>query len=159
MGYIEDIRKKLGHDRLILPGSAVIITDADGRILLQQRDYPKGKWCFPGGLMELGESTRDTAIREVREETGLDVSDLHLMGVYSGPEYLCRAANGDEWYVVTTVYTTSSFEGELQLTDPESVSLQWFDPRKVPETLVMTHRLILKDYLAGNGTKGMNGDS
>ena len=49
MGYIESIRKKLGHDCLILPGSAVIVSNEKGEILLQQRDYPKGKCAFPGG--------------------------------------------------------------------------------------------------------------
>ncbi len=147
MGYIESIRKKLGHECLILPGSAVIISNEKGEILLQQRDYPRGKWCFPGGLMELAESTEDTAVREVWEETGLKVSDLKLMGVYSGSEYLCHAANGDEWYVVTTVYTTSQFEGVAEVHDQESLNVAWFDPRNVPDTLVKTHQKMLKDYI------------
>ena len=147
MGYIESIRKKLGHDCLILPGSAVIVSNEKGEILLQQRDYPKGKWCFPGGLMELAESTEQTAVREVWEETGLKVSDLKLMGVYSGPEYLCHAANGDEWYVVTTVYTTSQFEGVAEVHDQESLNVAGFDPRNTPDTLVKTHQKILKDYI------------
>lgn len=69
------------------------------------------------------------------------------MGVYSGPEYLCHAANGDEWYVVTTVYTTSQFEGVAEVHDQESLNVAWFDPSNVPDTLVKTHQKMLKDYI------------
>ena len=91
--------------------------------------------------------TEETAVREVWEETGLKVSDLKLMGVYSGSEYLCHAANGDEWYVVTTVYTTSQFEGVAEVHDQESLNVAWFDPSNVPDTLVKTHQKMLKDYI------------
>ena len=57
MDYVEELRKLIGHKRIILNGSIVIIRDKDNNLLLQQRTYPKGKWNFPGGLMELGEST------------------------------------------------------------------------------------------------------
>lgn len=106
MGYIEDLRKLIGHKRIVLNGSLVIIENKDGKILMQKRTYPKGKWGLPGGLMELGESTVETAVREVREETNLTVENLKLLGVYSGKDHLCKAENGDEWYVVVTAYTT-----------------------------------------------------
>ena len=67
MGYIEDLRKLIGHKRIVLNGSLVIIENKDGKILMQKRTYPKGKWGLPGGLMELGESTAETAVREVRK--------------------------------------------------------------------------------------------
>lgn len=105
MGYIEDLRKLIGNKCIILNGSIVVIRNESDEILLQQRTYPKGKWNFPGGLMELGESTIETAKREVFEETNLVVDNLKLIGVYSGKDYLCSAENGDQWYVVTTAYT------------------------------------------------------
>ena len=73
MGYIEDLRKIIGHRCISLTGSVVIIKDGEGRILLQKRTHPKGRWGLPGGLMELGESCEETAVREVREETGLEL--------------------------------------------------------------------------------------
>lgn len=147
MGYIEDLRKLVGHRRLILCGSCVVIRDGEGRLLLQERRYPEGRWCFPGGLMELGESTEDTARREVFEETALQLGKLRLIGVYSGPEHLCRARNGDEWYVVNTAYCTRDYTGEAEVHDGESRSLGWFFPDEMPEGLVMSHRQILADYL------------
>ena len=94
MGYIEELRALVGHRRLILCGASVVIRNARGELLLQQRRGPTERWSFPGGLMELGESTEETARREVFEETALTLGAMKLIGVYSGAEHLCRAANG-----------------------------------------------------------------
>ena len=147
MGYIEDLREIVGHRRLILAGASCVIRNDRGELLLQQRVYPAGRWCFPGGLTELGESVEDTARREVREETGLAVGRLALIGVYSGPDHLCRAANGDEWYVVNSAFAALDWQGAPRVSDGESVRLQWFSPDAMPETLVRSHREILRDYL------------
>lgn len=147
MGYIEDLRKKIGHDCVIFPGSVVIITDEDGRILLQKRTHPKGKWGLPGGLMELGESTEETAKREVFEETNLVVDGLELTGIYSGRDYFCTALNGDEWYVVVAAYKTGNYRGELRINDDESESLEWFSPDEIPESIARTHMEIIEDYI------------
>ena len=147
MGYIEDIRKLVGHRRLILCGSSVVIRNEKGELLLQQRRYPAGRWAFPGGLMELGESTEETARREVREETALELGRLRLIGVYSGADALCSAPNGDEWYVVNVAYACDEPRGLARVNDGESVSLGWFRPEEIPGTLVRSHREILADYL------------
>ena len=47
MGYIEDLRKLIGHKRIVLNGSLVIIENKDGKILMQKRTYPKGEWFYP----------------------------------------------------------------------------------------------------------------
>ena len=98
--------------------------------------------------MELGESVEDTARREVYEETALTVGELRLIGVYSGPDHLCRAANGDEWYVVNSAFAALDWSGEPRVNDGESVRLRWVDPAEMPETLVRSHKEILRDYLA-----------
>ena len=133
MGYIEDIRKLVGHRRLILCGSSVVIRNEKGELLLQQRRHPAGRWAFPGGLMELGESTEDTARREVREETALELGK--------------SAPNGDEWYVVNCAYACDEPLGEARVNDEESVSFCWFRPEEIPEGLVRSHKEILRDYL------------
>ena len=148
MGYIESLRSKIGHDCVILPGSAVIIRNESGRILMQQRKDPPGKWALPGGLMELGESAEETAKREIMEETGLELGDLTLLGVYSGKGYLCQAANGDQWYVVTITYIADSYEGAPRVNDDESISFEWIDPLCLPENTAKTHRIMIADYLS-----------
>ncbi|MCL2839439.1 MAG: NUDIX hydrolase [Defluviitaleaceae bacterium] len=147
MGYIEDLRAIIGNKRIILNGCIVFIINPKGQILMQQRKYPLGKWGLPGGLMELGESTEETARREIFEETSLHLGKLSLFGVYSGKKYLCTAQNGDEFYVVTTVYTTSEYTGEVRINDDESLKFEWIDVHSLPENIARTHEDIINDYL------------
>jgi 8-oxo-dGTP pyrophosphatase MutT (NUDIX family) len=145
MGYIEDLRAIIGNKRIILNGCIAFIENPLGEILMQQRKYPYGKWGLPGGLMELGESTEETIKREVYEETGLSLGKLTLFGVYSGKNYLCIAENGDEYYVVTTVYRTTEYSGSLTVNDDESLAKK--KKKELPENIARTHQEIISDYI------------
>jgi 8-oxo-dGTP pyrophosphatase MutT (NUDIX family) len=147
LGYVEDLRKIVGHRPLILVGAVVILIDEAGRILLQQRTHPIDTWGIPGGLMELGESTEEVARREVFEETGLTVQDLKLINVYSGSDNFAVAKNGDEFYVVIVAYYTESFEGKLIIDHTESVTVDFFEPERLPEKILKSHRIILNEFL------------
>lgn len=70
MDYISYIRSKVGHDKVILTFSGGILADDEGRVLLQLRGDKK-TWAIPGGAMELGESTLDTAKREFLKKQAL----------------------------------------------------------------------------------------
>jgi 8-oxo-dGTP pyrophosphatase MutT (NUDIX family) len=147
MGYIEELRAIVGHRPLILVGSLVIMKDEKGRILLQQRKHPYGFWGLPGGLMELGESTEETARREVWEETGLILGNLKMIDVVSGADNFIKAPNGDEFYMVTVVYETSEISGELRMNQQESLDFRYFKTSELPEQIVKSHRRILENYL------------
>ena len=70
----------------LLAADAVIIT-LDGIVLIQRANPPfAGRFALPGGFVEIGETVEAAAIREAREETGLDIDLLGLVGVYSDPE-------------------------------------------------------------------------
>src|SRR5213082_3542447 len=80
-GYLEQLRKKVGHELLLLPSAAVAIHDREkGLLLFKHAD--KGIWVVPGGLIEPGENPADAAVRETWEETGLTVEITGILGVY-----------------------------------------------------------------------------
>ncbi len=83
------------HPESIVPAvSAVIFTDDRKQILLQER-VDNGKWSLPGGQMEPGESVKQAIKREVKEETGIDVNVVKLIGVYSDPEHVIAYSDGE----------------------------------------------------------------
>lgn len=98
--------------RIIVTGGA-IIQDQQGRILLQKRsDY--GNWGLPGGGMEPGESIEETMKREVFEETGLEVIEYDLYGIYSGPRMQYRYPDGNEVVFVMFIFNAQAdIEGRM----------------------------------------------
>lgn len=153
MGYVENLRQLVGHQPLILNGSLVIFLNEDNQVLLQERKSPLGYWGLIGGLMELGESTEEAARREVFEETGMILPSVELFNVFSGRDFFVRVAeNGDEFYVVTTVYLAKDFSGEPVVNDNESLSFNWFKFDEIPYAkIVKAQRLILKEMVAKLG--------
>src|SRR5690554_3778675 len=103
--YVKEMRKMIGTHPLLLCGASVIIFDDRNRVLMTRRS-DNNAWCFPGGSIDLGESTEDTAKREVLEETGLIVNNLELFDVFSGQELHYIYPHGDEVFVVDVVYKT-----------------------------------------------------
>lgn len=146
MGYVEELRSIIGHRPIILVGANVIVTDDQGRVLLQKRREPKGIWGLPGGLMELGESVEETARREVQEETGLIVGELTLIGVFSGSDYYIKVSNGDEFYVVAIAYIAMDVTGEAIVNDEESLEVAYAHLDQLPDKMAKTHREMLDQY-------------
>ncbi|MEF7560520.1 NUDIX hydrolase [Bacillus thuringiensis] len=134
MGYIEELRKVVGSRPLNLAGVAVAVFNEQGQILLQQRQ--NGIWGFPGGFVELGESTEEAGRREVLEETGVEIGTLQLISVFSGKEFFVKLPNGDEFYPITIAYLCKDIKGGLLKADGiESLSVQFFDFDKLPENI------------------------
>jgi ADP-ribose pyrophosphatase YjhB (NUDIX family) len=147
LGYIEEIRAIVGHRPIILVGAVVIVIDNYGQILLQQRKHPEGYWAIPGGLMELTESTEETARRELFEETKLKIGELMLINVYSGPQNYIKAQNGDEFYVVTTAYYSTDYRGELLVDKSESLDFKFYNVRQLPNQIVKSHKVIINEFM------------
>lgn len=134
MGYIFDLRKKIGHAPVFMPSACVLIVDPQNRILLQKRK-DNGFWGYPGGALELGESLEECAKREVLEETGLTVTELSYFTHSSGEEMHYTYPNGDEVYIVETVFLCTKYTGELKVQESEAVEQRFFDLHSLPENI------------------------
>lgn len=121
-------------------GTNVVIMQA-GKILLTKRsDIPV--WCLPGGGVDAGESVAQTAVREVREETGLQVQLTRLVGVYSRPTW---GLDGDH----VLLFTAVPIGGQLQAQESEVVEQGYFEPDNLPQPLLWWHLQRIADALAG----------
>ena len=153
MEYWKQLRQKVGHDKVILNCAGAAIIDGNNRVLLQKRT-DKDCWSFPGGVMDLGESFEETAVREVREETGLDVTVQELVGVYS--KYSDEYHNGDKSQPVLVLFKCSIIGGDLRCDGDETSELMYFDLNDMPELLNKQHEDMftdLKEYLKGGKVK------
>jgi 8-oxo-dGTP diphosphatase len=104
---------------------AVIIED--GRVLLVKRGHPPlaGEWSIPGGVLELGETLREAALREAREETCLAVETADLLGVY---DRVLRDDDGHTIYHFVLVdFLCGRVGGEAQAAD-DADEVRWFTP-------------------------------
>ncbi|CCY88466.1 nTP pyrophosphohydrolase including oxidative damage repair enzyme [Mycoplasma sp. CAG:956] len=118
---------------LLQDGAAAIIVNDKGQILLQSR-ADRDKWGLPGGCQELGERFQDTVIREIKEETNLDVNeeDLELIDMVSGSSRRNDYSNGDVVINNTALYCVRNYSGELKW-DSESKNMKFFHLDNLPE--------------------------
>ncbi|MCR4581275.1 MAG: NUDIX domain-containing protein [Bacilli bacterium] len=131
--------ERICHIPFIQTGAAIIIRNPQGQILLQERT-DRNKWGLPGGCQDLGESLRDTAVREAYEETGikLDPNEIILIDTLSGESRKNSYPNGDIVYNNTSLYLGDvSIEDASNLKgDSETKRLQFFNTEEVPDNLM-----------------------
>ena len=118
---------------LLQDGAAAIIVNDKGQILLQSRS-DRDMWGLPGGCQELGERFQDTIIREIKEETNLNVKeeDLELIDIVSGSSRRNSYPNGDVVINNTVLYCVKRYSGELSW-NHESKNMKFFDLDNLPE--------------------------
>lgn len=123
-GHIGRVRAILGSHLLVVPGVACAVVDADDRLLML-RHAESGRWVLPGGAVEPDEQPAAAAVRETREETGIEVRPLTIVAVDGGPEHHQRYRNGDEVSYVTTVFRCEPVGGRLEGDGDEALELRW----------------------------------
>jgi ADP-ribose pyrophosphatase YjhB (NUDIX family) len=130
----------------VVPSTTAVVTDEHDRIvLIKRRD--NDLWALPGGGMELGESIVDTAVREVKEETGLDVEVTGLIGVYTNPSHVMAYTDGEVRQQFSLCFTTRLLGGDL-LADSESTDIAWTPSQDIPSlNMHPSMRLRIQHYL------------
>ena len=146
MDYIQNIRKKVGKDKIILNFTCGILSQS-GKILLQKR-ADKGRWGLPGGAIELGESALEALVREFYEETGIEVRAEKLLNVYT--KYSDSYPNGDEAQVLTILYLVSSKNSIPTnfFSNDETLELGFFDHIDIQniEIVNQQHQDMINDF-------------
>jgi len=130
--------ERLGRNGELRIGcSATIFDENRQKVLLTRRD-DNGLWCLPGGHMDPGESAEECCVREVLEETGLQVRVKRLTGVYSNPHQLVVYRDGEQAHFVVLNFEVEVVGGELGLSE-ETTEAGYFSLDEI-ETLAIHDR-------------------
>jgi ADP-ribose pyrophosphatase YjhB (NUDIX family) len=113
--------------RRIVPAVSVVVTNDAGEILLIKRtdnDY----WALPGGTVDIGESLPQAAIRETREETGVDCEITGLSGIYTDPGHVILYTSNGEVRQEFSIVVTARATGGQPTPSSESSEVRWIAP-------------------------------
>jgi 8-oxo-dGTP pyrophosphatase MutT (NUDIX family) len=128
--FVVELRRKIGHDLLWLPGAIGVVFDADGRVLLGQRS-DNGKWTLITGMLEPGEQPAQGLAREVLEETGISVDVESLIDVRA--DRPVEFVNGDKVQFLSLTFRCRAVGGTAQVGDDESIDVGWFHLNELPD--------------------------
>ena len=132
------------YPRPAVTADCVVMTnEATPKVLLIQRGSEpfKGCWAFPGGFMNMDETTEQCAVRELEEETGLKVNNLHQIGAYS------KVDRDPRCRTITVAYLTIIDAPVNVIGQDDAANAQWFPISKLP-ALAFDHDEILQDAIA-----------
>ncbi|MGH2508078.1 MAG: NUDIX domain-containing protein [Ktedonobacteraceae bacterium] len=115
----------------IVPSASTIALNQEGKILLQQRS-DTNVWALPGGAMEIGETIGQTAIRETKEETGLDVELDSIVRIYTNPHHVVAFSDGEVRQQFSVCFACHIIGGSLQVSD-ESFAVGFFSPQEIEQ--------------------------
>jgi 8-oxo-dGTP diphosphatase len=129
-------------------GIGVMIQNDKGEVLLNLRkgSHGDGEWAFPGGHLEFGETVFETAKREAKEETGLDVDDFELISVFDEMRYI----ESDGKHYINLTVMAHAHSGKPKIMEPEKCKNQkWFKLDEVPENMFESSEAAIKNFKAG----------
>jgi 8-oxo-dGTP diphosphatase len=125
--------------------TAIIPYPHDKILLVKRRTLPfRGYWALPGGRVDPGETVEQTIVREVKEETGLDIAvvskigEYHEQGVQDGAEY--------DYY--PACFLVKVVSGEIKKQESEIEEVKLFSLKDVPATLAFEHAQMIKEYVS-----------
>jgi len=130
-----------GRYRVPSPTVDAVIYDAAKGIVLVRRKNPPLGWALPGGFVDYGERVEHAAVREAKEETGLDVELVALVGVYSDP------ARDARMHTISTVFAARARNLESLAGGDDALVARFFPLNSLPADIVFDHREIISDFV------------
>lgn len=153
MGYISALRSKIGQDKFIHPAARILIENEEGEFLFIERK-DNGQLGIPAGALEENETIEECIRREVKEETGLQIDQLELIGISSAPgNETVTYPNGDQIQYFTIEFYSNSWHGEINIYDKSEVHKALFMKRDNVARLPKNERGIIHslDYYLKTG--------
>lgn len=142
---------RIGRNGTVLLGCSAVVFDHERENILLTRRTDNGRWCLPGGALDPGETVTESCIREVREETGLEVEVVRLVGVYSDPHRLVEYADGNRFHLISLNFEAKVVGGKLTYSDETSEFL-WTSPDQLDQVDLMEHHVErITDALEADG--------
>ena len=140
---------RIGKNGTIRVGCSAVIFDQHREKILLTRREDNNQWCLPSGGMEPGESASEACIREVEEETGLQVAIKRLIGIYTTPHELIVYRDGNKIQLVALCFEAEIVAGELRLSC-ETTEYGFFSYQEIQELdLLLNHTQRIKDAYSG----------
>jgi ADP-ribose pyrophosphatase YjhB (NUDIX family) len=133
-----------------IPAVNAVIFNRQREVLLTRRSdkvREPGKWCLPGGHLEIGEPWETAVIREVAEETGLGVRAAKLFGIYSDPKLTVTLEKLPEGYFgqfVCAGFLVTDFDGDVNPNE-EVDDWDWFSIHNLPDPMMKSHPVRITD--------------
>jgi ADP-ribose pyrophosphatase YjhB (NUDIX family) len=124
--HVARLRAVVGHELLSLPSVSVLPVDAECRVLLVRHVGHADGWAVLGGAVDVGESPAQAAVREAREEIGVEIRLVRLVDVLGGPDYEVTYPHGDRTAYVTAVHEAEIAEGRPEADRDEVEAVGWF---------------------------------
>jgi 8-oxo-dGTP pyrophosphatase MutT (NUDIX family) len=138
--YYDDPRAPRANS--VVPSANVAVFNESGEILMIHR-MDNDNWALPGGALDLGESLIDTAVRETKEETGIECEITGLVGIYTDPKHVIHYTSNDEVRQEFSVVFTARKAGGSPTPSGESREVVWLEPVDV-EHLPMDRSMRLR---------------
>lgn len=144
--YVRQLREKIGHELLFMPGVIAVIVNERGETLIHLRADTEN-WALVGGILEPGEEPAPATVREVWEEVGLHVEPEQIVGVYAEDDGVVHYPNGDVMQFLTIVFRCRLVGGEARVNDDESLAVRWVRPDAIPPDFDPRHLRYLMQTL------------
>ncbi|MEL6624580.1 MAG: NUDIX domain-containing protein [Bacteroidota bacterium] len=152
--YISRIRERIGRQKLIHPAARILIENESGEVLFVEKNHRNGLG-IPAGALEESETIKECILREVKEETGIEILEMEVIGISSSPgRETVIYPNGDLIQYFTVEFYSRKWKGDLAIQDTKEIKRVFFKDKSYAQFLPPNERTIFDSlqFFEANGT-------